>query len=56
MTEETEKAQRLKAAQELEAIAAKLRALPSKGRILSIVITKVEEAALWYAKLLREES
>lgn len=46
---------KLKAAEELEQIAKKLAANHPKSRILSLVLTKLEEAALWYAKLLREE-
>lgn len=55
MDESKLKADREKAADELEQIAKKLAASHPKSRILSLVITKLEEAALWYAKLLREE-
>ncbi len=46
---------RLKAGRELEEIAARLAANHPKSRILSIILTKLEEAALWYAKLLKED-
>jgi len=55
MSEEELKVDRWKAAVELDEIAAKLAANHPKSRILSLVLTKLEEAALWYAKLLREE-
>lgn len=46
---------RLKAAEELELIARRIAAANNPSRFLSIVLTKIEEAALWYAKLLKEE-
>lgn len=46
---------RLKVALDLDALAIKLSNMQPKGRLMSIVITKIEEAALWYAKLLREK-
>lgn len=51
----TEKEERLKAAEELEAIAEKFRSIEPKNRIVALVITKLEEAALWYSKLLKED-
>lgn len=53
--ENNEQFERMKAVDALEAIAATLAASHPKSRVLSLVITKLEEAALWYAKLLREE-
>ena len=50
-----EKELRLEAARELESIALMLNSMKIQSRILSIVKTKIEEAALWYAKLLRKE-
>lgn len=55
MDEKTDQELRQEAAQDLEAIAYKLNSFKVQSRILSIVRTKIEEAALWYAKLLREE-
>ena len=46
---------RWKAAEEFEHIAERLSKLHPKNRLMSIVLTKIEEAALWYAKLLKEE-
>ena len=54
-TVDMEKVKRLEAAKELEAIATKFNSIQPKSRMLSLVITKLEEAALWYAKLLKEE-
>lgn len=54
MNETTEMLERIKAAEELEAIAKKLASINPKSRIMSLVMTKLEEAALWYAKLLQE--
>lgn len=53
--ENNEQFERKKAADEFESIAYKLASTHPKSRILSLVLTKLEEAALWYAKLLREE-
>lgn len=53
--ENKEREERLKAAEELESIAIRLNSFKVQSRILSIVKTKIEEAALWYAKLLKEE-
>lgn len=53
--ENNEQFERMQAADEFEAIAYKLSSIHPKSRLLSLVLTKLEEAALWYAKLLREE-
>lgn len=53
--EEVERQDRLKAANELEAIAKKFSSMEPKGRFMSLVVTKLEEACLWYSKLLKEE-
>lgn len=55
MTNEQELKQRLEAADKFEAIAKELSEKHPKSRLLSILLTKLEEAGLWYAKLLREE-
>ena len=52
---EEEKKMRLEAADVFEAIAKELSEKHPKSRLLSILLTKLEEAGLWYAKLLREE-
>jgi len=51
----SEQEERLKAVAELEAIAEKFRNMEPKNRVVALVVTKLEEAALWYSKLLKEE-
>lgn len=50
-----DKIERLLVADEFEKLSKRLAEMKVNNRILSIVKTKLEEAGLWYAKLLREE-
>lgn len=55
MTTEDNRAEQLEYADKFEALAKQLSESHPKSRLLSILLTKLEEAGLWYAKLLREE-